>query len=299
MDTLTTKRLAVIKQLYKIGIEQSYLPEPTNGFSILSFHDSIEMFMRLCAEKENIPVNRSTNFVDYFSLVPKLELKVQMGSLNNKRVALKHNGSLPSNLDIEISRGNTTEFFEINTKKIFDIEFSEISLISFIEFDSVKGYLRNAEKGIQTKNFEESILNSQIAFLELLVCYEADKKQNFKSPFNVIENMSFKSSFSLNLGFGRKFDEYIDSVNKSLSNIDDVIKIIGLGIDYKKYIKFKLLSPDIHCWHEVNGRTYEHVPSNGILLNQRNSLFCFDFVINSALKLQELDFDISELLEVK
>ena len=50
MDELTTKRLAVIKQLYLHGIEQSYEVEPMNGFSILSFHDSVEMFMKLCAE---------------------------------------------------------------------------------------------------------------------------------------------------------------------------------------------------------------------------------------------------------
>ena len=253
--------------------------------------------MRLCAEKENIPAHKTINFGDYFSLVPKLEFKSQMGNLNNKRVSLKHNGSLPSNLDIEISRANTTDFFEINTRKIFETEFSEISLISFIQFERVKEYLIIAEKEIQTKNFEKSISNSQNAFLELLTCYEEDKKQNLKSPFEISENMSFKSSLSLNLGLGRKFDEYIVSVNKSLSNIDEAIKIIGLGIDYKKYIKFKLLSPYTHCWQE-DVRKYESHPSNGILLNHKNSLFCFDFVINSALKLQELDFDISELMEV-
>ena len=126
MDTLTSKRLAVIKQLYRNGMEQSYLTEPMNGFCILSFHDSVEMFMKLCSEKKGKKVDRQTNFGDYFTIVPELELQAQMTNLNHKRVSLKHNGSLPSNLDIEISRANTTEFFEINIKKIFGKTFSDI-----------------------------------------------------------------------------------------------------------------------------------------------------------------------------
>ena len=50
MEELILKRLAVIKQLYLQGVAQSYNAEPMNGFSILSFHDSVEMFMKLCAE---------------------------------------------------------------------------------------------------------------------------------------------------------------------------------------------------------------------------------------------------------
>lgn len=299
MDILTSKRLAVIKQLYKNGMDQSYLTEPMNGFCILSFHDSVEMFMRLCAENKGRIVNRQTNFGDYFTIVPELEFQAQMSNLNHKRVSLKHNGSLPSNLDVEISRANTTEFFETNTKKIFGKEFSEISLISVIQFESVRSYLEKAEIGIQTKNFQESILNSQIAFRELLICYEEDKQRNFRSPFKVYKDIALKSSFSLNMVLGRELDHYIEDVNKSLVSIGDAIKIIGFGLDYKKYVKFKLLSPHIQIWHEADGRQYESEPLTEIVLNNKNCIFCFDFVIDSALKLQELDFDISELMENK
>lgn len=295
MDTLTSKRLAVIKQLYRNGMEQSYLTEPMNGFCILSFHDSVEMFMKLCAEIKGKKVDRQTNFGDYFTIVPDLELQAQMTNLNQKRVSLKHNGSLPSNLDIEISRANTTEFFETNTKKIFEIEFSGISLISFIQFESVKSYLEKAEIGMQTNDYQISILNSQIAFRELLISYEEDKQRNFNTPFKVSEDMTFKSNIRLD----KKLDDYIDAVNKSLSNIDQIIKIIGFGIDYKKYIKFKILSPYIQTWYEKDGRKYESLPSTEVLLNHKNCMFCFDFVISSALKLQELDFDITELLKSK
>ena len=38
------KRLALIKYLYRIGIEQSRQAGMFAGFSILTFHDSAEMF---------------------------------------------------------------------------------------------------------------------------------------------------------------------------------------------------------------------------------------------------------------
>ena len=44
------KRLALIKHLYRIGAEQSRQLETIASFSILSLHDSIEMFLKLLAE---------------------------------------------------------------------------------------------------------------------------------------------------------------------------------------------------------------------------------------------------------
>lgn len=45
MNEISLKRLALIKRLFMLGVAQSYEPEPLNGFSILSFHDSLEMFV--------------------------------------------------------------------------------------------------------------------------------------------------------------------------------------------------------------------------------------------------------------
>lgn len=41
------RRLATIKYLYRIGVQQSLLVDTVAGFSILSFHDCAEMFLLL------------------------------------------------------------------------------------------------------------------------------------------------------------------------------------------------------------------------------------------------------------
>ncbi|MCR5554054.1 MAG: hypothetical protein K6F29_00790 [Bacteroidales bacterium] len=296
MDELTTRRLAVIKQLYLHGLNQSYEVEPMNGFSILSFHDSVEMFMKLCAEQRNIKINRDVNFGDYFTKLPELQCSATMTSLNSKRINLKHYGTLPSKLDIEISRANVTDFFDLNTPVFFGVQFSDISLISLIKYKSVREYMEKALSDFSANNFKESISNSQIAFKELLWSYEKENTIDFESIFGKSCDFSFLSSFHLQLGLGRNLDNFVDNVAKSIPLLEERLNIIGLGIDYIHFRKFKLLSPYIQMWPSNNGNNRYQVfvdeERDKRICSQKNAQFCLDFVIDSALKLQRFDVNI-------
>lgn len=300
MDELTTKRLAVIKQLYLHGVNQSYDVEPMNGFSILSFHDSVEMFMKLCAEVKKVRIDRNVNFGDYFSKIPELQCSATMTNLNNKRVSLKHSGTIPSKLDIEISRTNVADFFEQNTPVFFDVRFNDISLISLIKYESVRNYLNKAISLISSNDFKNSISYSQIAFKELIWCFNAENTINYESIFEEKSDFTFLSSFHLRVGLGRDFDKFIDNVSESIPQLEERLNIIGLGIDFMRYMKFKLLSPMIQMWPHKEGDERYHIYINDEhdrrICNLRNAQFCFDFVIDSALKLQRFDVDINETI---
>lgn len=84
INEITAKRLEVIRHLYEKGLELSYFGEPTNGLSVLPFHGSIGMFMRLCSDVRGVRVDRSTTFLQYFTLLPDLACKAQMDNLNNR-----------------------------------------------------------------------------------------------------------------------------------------------------------------------------------------------------------------------
>lgn len=295
MDELTIRRLAVIKQLYLQGMNQSYDTEPMNGFCLLSFHDSVEMFMKLCAENNGIKINRDVNFGDYFTKIPNLQCNATMTNLNTKRVNLKHYGTLPSKLDVEIVRANTTDFFEQNTPVFFNVSFDEISLISLIKYASVREYLTKALDNISSENFGESIVSSQFGFKELLYSHQDENTVNFLSPYKIAENFTFSSGFFRQLGLERELDEFVNKTKDSIEKLDEIVCIIGFGIDYKQYCKFKLLSPFIQVWHEKGGRKYESMKDERVICNKRNAQFCFDFVIDSALQLQRFSFDINEL----
>lgn len=63
-NEIIINRLALIKQLFKIGVDHSKQFEPLAAFSILSFHDSIEMFLKLVAEHNNVKAENFA-FLDY------------------------------------------------------------------------------------------------------------------------------------------------------------------------------------------------------------------------------------------
>lgn len=294
MDELIIKRLAVVKHLYQQGLALSYESEPTNGLCLLPFHDSIEMFMKICADVKSVKIDRSTMFMDYFSKIPDLLCSSQMQNLNNKRVALKHHGEIPSSLDIQMARTNTTEFFQLNTPVFFGIDFSEISLTSLIKYSSVAEWLNKANDAHNKGEFVESICLSHVAFQELLLSHEEDKSYFYESPFSAVKECKH---FFRDTKIDNQLDENIKKIKKDLLSIDDALTIIGLGIDYKQYTKFKLLSPYINVWPEKGGRKFDWHPKGNVLANSRNSSFCYDFVISCALNLQRSDFEISELLK--
>lgn len=285
------KRLAIIKHLYKIGIEQSKQVETVAAFSILSFHDSVEMFLKLLAENKNIK-SEKLNFLDYWTNIPSLTLVEFMRNLNIRRVNIKHKGILPSKTDIEISRVNTTDFFNQNVKIHFDIEFESISLIDLVSYVNVKKYLKISQDFLDSNEIKKSIENVALAFDELLNSYEENKIGSYRySPFFFGKNLSFNSSFFMGIR-DEKMSDFVDKVKDSLEAMQQAIKVMSLGIDYKKYVKFKLLTPIIT--RTTSGKHFAEIYGEK-KWSKENCQYCIDFVIDSSLKLQEFDFDIEEI----
>lgn len=289
-NEIILKRLAIIKYLYKIGVEQSKQVETVAAFSILSFHDSVEMFLKFLAESKNINSNKF-DFLDYWSKIPTLTLKETMRNLNTRRVNIKHKGILPSKTDIEISRVNTTDFFDQNVVLHFNIKFTEISLSDLVNNSDVKQLLNEAQVNLESKNFKDSIVKSALAFDNLIYSYENNKSVSFNNPFFFGEDLTFNNSFYVKIK-DRKMSEFVDKVKDSLDALKKAVKIISFGIDYKKYVKFDLLTPTIH--KNIMGESL--VDLNIVKKwNIDNAQYCIDFVIDSALKLQDFDFDIKEI----
>ncbi len=289
---LLIKRLALIKYLYKIGLNQSEQFETLAGFSILSFHDSIEMFLKLLTEHKNIK-SEKFNFIEYWEKIPDLTLKESMRNLNLRRVNIKHKGIFPSKSDIETCKISTTEFFAQNTKLQFGIEFNEISLTSLITYKNVKDILDKSQIELKKNNLKESLEFSAIAFAELIRTYENSKSNFFQSsPFSVGERFRYRNSnFHL---LDKDLVTFSELVEKNIKDIQENFKILSLGIDFKKYTKFKLLTPTIY--YQGTDFGYNPIFFKEVVLKEKNCDYCINFVIESTLKLQEFDYDITDLI---
>lgn len=289
------KRLAYIKQLYKIGVEQSKKSEHIATFSILAFHDSIEMFLKLAAEYKNVKSD-NLRFSGYWDVLTQLTLKESMWNFNKRRVNLKHHGILPSKTDIEISRVNTTEFFKQNTEIIFGLDFDSISLIELVQFENVKEHLIESQIKLEKHDFVESVTAAAIAFDELLINYEKNKGEWGQSPFDFSSEVSRYHVY--NSRINDETDRAIELLLDKVTHLGNSLKILSLGIDFREYSKFEILTPSVQ--RTLDGTIFTNFGLHGsdkIQLNNDNCHFCIDFVISTSLKLQEFDFDIQELLK--
>ncbi len=301
LHTNTIRRLGFIKYLFKLGIGQSEAPEPLAAASLLTFHDAIELFLQLGSEHINSGTGQP-GFMDYWELIGKklskdseLSQKESMRRLNKARVALKHHGTLPSKLDIESFRGAAISFFSENTPLIFGIDFNEITLFDYVKPVEAKNQLKKADQHLINKEIDESTNCSGLAFELLIDSYEKSKTSRYsRSPFFFGQDLTFNTSFFMGTDRdnrnGSQMSEFVDKVKESLESMQQAIKIIALGIDYRRYSRFKIHVPN---FIQTIGGTYHprrHRFGNDLETDIEDARFCIDFVVEAAIILQEFDY---------
>jgi hypothetical protein len=219
-----------------------------------------------------------------------------MRRLNKARVALKHAGTFPSKLDIEAFRATVTAFFEENTPLVFGVSLSSVSLADFVRPTEAKDRLLAAEESLKVGNFDSATSDARLAFELMLREYEDRKRDRFgRSPFMFGESLSFHSSFFMGIGRGgadreeRRLGEFVDKVKESIESMSQTIKVLAVGLDYRRYSRFRMLTPFVH-W-TFDGPIVEQW--NGPSVTAEEAQFCIDFVVESAVVIHEFDYEVA------
>lgn len=308
LDKAVTRRLAFIRFLFNRAIEESKKSEPLSSMSLLTFHDAIELFFVLSCEHLGVTsANEKTHFNEYWSLIAgelkekRLTQEASIKRLNKGRVAMKHQGILSSKSDVEDFRVSATNFFVENTPIVFDIKFHDVSLAELVQYEKAREYLKEAVRALIENEREDALDNVACAFEQLIRDYESTKIGEFgRSPFFFGTDMSFLNSFLLGFhrpmagsGFDRgRMGEFVDKVKESLLSLQGAVKILSLGIDYRRYIKFKLLTPYVSLDEHREWAINREMRGSKGIPTEEDVQFCIDFVIESAISLQELDFTL-------
>lgn len=226
---------------------------------------------------------------------PRISSKRINEETQQARVALKHNGTLPSKLDIESFRATTHLFFEDSAKLVFELEFSQISLIEYVSPETSRNHLKKAEELCNKNECEEAITEVVLAFNKMIDDYENNKSAwGFRSPFFFGKDMTFLSSFHLGMNdFGsRKMADFVDNVKSSIESMQGAIKILALGLDYRKYSKFKQFLP--HVMKVMSGDYIVQKRAFGDISppDKEYVVFCINFIIECAIKLNEFNYEI-------
>lgn len=286
MDELTAKRLAVIRHLYEKGISLSFEAEPINGLCLLPFHDSVEMFMKLCADVRSITIPRNTAFVDYFNILTYLQDKAQMVELNARRVSLKHHGQLPSSLDVEISRVNVTEFFKHNMPVFFGCQLEDISLDIMIVYPTVRDYLAKYKDFLNQGKYGSAQAQCKIAFREFLNCYH-EQHNRYLSLYDA----PGRNAHSLHSPrFESHIDRYLEGLQEDVLKINEAITVMNLGVNYFFYDEFMNHGAYISYWPDEEGENrYEFYIEDETNYKKETAEKYYKFVIETALRLQGTD----------
>ena len=302
--TILINRLAKIKYLYNIGLKQSKQVGAFAGFSILSFHDSAEMFLLLVLEDKGDPRPKSKqadkiSFMGYWNLFEDLTLKESMNNLKERRKNIKHKGLFPSKSDIEESRITIMQFFRENVKIQFGLEFDDISLADLIEYNNIKNYIRKSEELLSLGKTYDCLLNAKIGFEELLVTYESDKRQWRDSIFSIGKKVG--TDYRRLVTSDKDGRKWFEEVTMTSNAIRDILRISAMGIDYRKYALFEFITPRVIETCGIGDDKYakedrEHFELTKSI-KQEDCQFCIDFVIDSTLKLQEFDFNIGKYIK--
>jgi hypothetical protein len=289
------KRLPFIRYLYNVALQQSRQPKPMNAASILTFHDSVELFLHLSCRELGINVKKDMPFIQYWEALKNLPngtslgYKSEMDTLNTLRVNLKHQGIMPDGSEIESSRVSTTNFFEKSTPTIFSVDFDRISMTDLVRYIPAREGLNEAATLMEQEKFEDALAKIAIAFDQIIEDYESRKASSFgTSPFFFGKSLALHSSFFMGIS-ERKMKEFIDTVKDSIESMQKAMKILSLSIDYKQYVKFRLLVPQIS--RPLGSNDDYFITPSSRKHTADECRFCYGFVIDSAIRIQDFDFD--------
>ena len=283
MDELTAKRLAVIRYLFEKGKALSYEGEPMKGLCLLPFHDSVEMFMKLCADRKGVSVPRNTSFIDYYTLLPDLLDKAQMESLNARRVSLKHHGQMPSSLDVEITRVNVMDFYEHNVPIFFGCKLEDISLEVLIAYHTVRDLMRKFHESFAQGKYGTAQGYLKASFRESLECYHEQHNRYLSLHDAPGKNASHLSS----INFEPSINKYLDGIKDDVLRINEAITIMNLGINYFFYEELMNHGVYMSYWPEEEGENkFDFYVGDEANYDKEKTEHYYKVVIDTILKLQ-------------
>lgn len=292
MSPLEVRRLALIKYTYGLAVKQSRQPGELAGVSVLQFHDSVELFLQLAAEKVGANTSEKTAFAEYFSQIEKspqtsvLHQRQAMQSMNKARVAFKHGGSLPSRTTIEVIRANVATFFEENTRLIFGVEFETISLLDLVPYPRCKKYLEQSAECLRKGDYYGANGNAHIAFLELIEEYGEMQDDLYRVPYFSSPPLSERRAS----GVYPAVDAGVRADNAVISRVNalqEAVQLLTLGIDYRKFRRFNAWKPAITSYRIDGGGYYLLPQQEGTRTPPADQAkYSFEFVLVTAISLE-------------
>ncbi len=291
-------RLVYAKRLFTIGIEHEYLgSEMDRLVAVLHYDSSIEHLLNTILAFFEVPSkkDKSENFSFIWDTV-NTELENNKDKIGRKfilpnrreieqlhivRNQAQHFGIIPDIKFVQRFKETTENFMKDVISSIFKIDYSEITLAILIQNEQVKKAIEEAEKCFSNKEYEKSMNLSSLAF----AIAKSDEQQRIfgsMSLFHKLEASKLPTLIKPQYYVGRILQSLIDYNKKFNKLVLEELEILKLRLDYKKYMHFKRISPEVVL--STTGTQSKLVETDKVNYNYDNALFCLNFVIDSVLR---------------
>jgi hypothetical protein len=289
----TARRLAFIRLLVARAEEESRQPPPFSYASINRFHDAAEMFLALAVQQHNLAIPK--DILEYWNafqpiLGRPLGYKAQVQKFNKVRVSLKHYGAEPAPAEVEHARTTVMALLSDECPALFGVALDEVSLTAFVAPADARRLLDSAQRNWNAGNAEAAFADLADSFEKLVSDYEQRKMLGHAtSIFDSTEDMTFLKPVFRRVE-SRKQSKFEDAVIKSLQALDFSVMLVGFGVDFRRYGKFRALTPIIV--RMMNGQRHSYDRPGTLTRTQAEFDFCRDFVVTTAIHLAEFDYDL-------
>jgi hypothetical protein len=298
-------RLAFVRLFFQQGIDQSLLPDPLNVASVLTLHDTAELFLQVIAEHRGIRLPRFVSFPEYWKLLDPardpngvaLSGERPMMRLNDLRTAFKHYGTLPSAAAVAQACTDVRAFLEANTLIVFRISFDTIDMAEVIPQTGVRDKVRAATVAADGGDLTEAMGLLAEAYDELFDITPGSaappRIARFGDTIKPISKGDLAAALRPAPGDPTRrpvganpssLASAISDLMKATREMQLALRVMALGIDYRQFARFKQLTPSIRYY--IDGHSDRHTPP-GYAPTSADFEFCRQFVITAALRIAE------------
>ncbi len=289
----TMRRLAVVRLLFSRAEKEAALAPPFSVDSVNRLHDVTEMFLALAAQVHHVNIPRELD--GYWEVLKgplgrSLLYRAQMQKFNKVRVNLKHYGVQPHASEIVTGLAAVRGLLEDECPALFGVALAEVSLSRFVTDETARALLDKAEERWDEGKQTEAFADLSDAFDSVIGDYTRRKLMGFgRSVFDSTADMTFMSAFFRRVE-DRDQAKFDDMLVESLKALDLRVRLVGLGVDLRRYGKFFGLIPNVIRLH--GGGRHVSERNQVVQRDQSDYEFCRDFVLSTAIHLAEFDYDL-------
>jgi hypothetical protein len=309
-DAALLKRLTYAKYLYYTSIDQIRSTSPiVAAEALLRIHDAIEIFQRFVLDSLNVNVPNDLKFMEFWERVKiattkEPPYKNRVALLNDMRGGFKHKAICPNPADLRDVAAVIQPFFAEVCRDFLGVDFDKVSLADLVDDDRARERLHKADDLIESQNYGEAL--SEIAIALHIVLAQKYPRSPWASTSDLLDTgpssdrpprIPYHRYGNVLSGAGdliHKIEEGFEKLHDRISRQADLLEMLIWRIDLQEYSKFAQFAPYVS---ETGGGNFYVVQRGGMQrpLTKRDARFCFQFVLDSALSIQQQKHELPDL----